>query len=229
MSSLADGLARLLAVLDRLDIPYAIGESVASTFHGIYRATNDVDLVAQITEDRVDELASQLQGEFYADPEAMRHSLSRGRPFNAIHYANAYKFDVFPLRGEEYSRTEFARRSFQQLDLRGPQPLECAVATAEDTALRKLARYRAGGESSERQLSDVQGILRIGRDKLDVAYLKRWAAYLRVDDLLERLWPELQTLREVVPLPHSLPILKSSPLPASGSGCVSNAASVPPR
>jgi hypothetical protein len=72
----------------------------------------------------------------------------------------------------------------------GPDPIECAVASAEDTILRKLEWYRARGETSERQWNDLRGVLRVSGDMLDRDYLRTWAKYLKVDDLLERLLNE---------------------------------------
>ena len=43
-----------------------------------------------------------------------------------------------PLRADDFSRAEFARRLFLKSHLFGDEPLEFAMATAEDTILRKL-------------------------------------------------------------------------------------------
>jgi len=64
------------------------------------------------------------------------------------------------------------------------------VATAEDTILRKLEWYRARGETSERQWNDLRGVLKVSGPRLDLAYLRHWAPFLKVDDLLERLLAE---------------------------------------
>jgi hypothetical protein len=190
MATPADALTRLLEILDRSEIRYSIGGSVASSTHGIPRTTMDVDLVADIKPDQLGELVSLLQAEFYADAGMIRDALANGRSFNLIHYATAYKFDIFPLRQDEYSLLEFARRAFAEIRSVGPNPLECAVATAEDTILRKLEWYRAGGETSERQWSDLRGVLKVSGPRLDLAYLRHWAAHLKVDDLLDRLLAE---------------------------------------
>ncbi len=59
-------------------------------------------------------------------------------------------------------------------------------ATAEDMVLQKLAWYRAGGESSERQWNDVIGILKVKGSALDSAYVRRWAPVIAIEDLFER-------------------------------------------
>ena len=63
-------------------------------------------------------------------------------------------------------------------------------ATPEDTILRKLEWYRAGGETSERQWNDLRGVLQVSGAHLDREYLCQWARYLKVGDLLERLLAE---------------------------------------
>jgi hypothetical protein len=59
------------------------------------------------------------------------------------------------------------------------------VASPEDTILAKLAWFRQGGETSERQWWDVVGVLRVTRPA-DRAHLRTWANALGVADLLER-------------------------------------------
>jgi hypothetical protein len=43
-----------------------------------------------------------------------------------------------------------------------------------------------GGEISDRQWNDILGVFKVQGTNLDMAYLKRWANALKVDDLLER-------------------------------------------
>jgi len=186
----AEAFAELLEILDKMEIPYAVSGSVASSVHGIPRTTMDVDLVADIHPDQVKDFAALPHPRFYADALAIADSLNRGRSFNVIHLASAYKFDIFPLRKDSYSQASFARRRFAEVRALGPEPLVCAIAAPEDTILRKLEWYRAGGETSERQWSDLRGVMRVSGDTLDRDYLLKWAQYLKVDDLLERLLRE---------------------------------------
>ena len=47
MASLRDAALLLFDTLDQLGIHYAVGGSFASSFHGIARATQDLDLVVE--------------------------------------------------------------------------------------------------------------------------------------------------------------------------------------
>jgi hypothetical protein len=138
MSTPADAFSCLLGILDKLEIPYSVGGSVASSVHGVPRMTMDVDVVVDLRNDQVGELVALLQPAFYADASNISDALARARSFNLIHIASAYKFDLFPLRKDHYSRVEFDRRQFAGVRILGPEPIECAMATPEDTILRKL-------------------------------------------------------------------------------------------
>ncbi len=105
--------ARLLEVLDCMEIPCLVGGSVASSAHRVPRTTLDIDLVVDLNPHQIEALAADLQDEFYADAAMIRESFARGRPANLIHLRTAWKFDLFPLCADEYSRISFARRSFR--------------------------------------------------------------------------------------------------------------------
>jgi len=111
-----------------------------------------------------------------------------GRTANVIHLSSVWKFDLFPLGSDEYSRMEFSRRAFREIRPDGGAAVDCAVASVEDTILRKLEWYRTGGKSSVRQWNDLLGVRRAAGERLDFDYLRRWAAHLRVEDLSEKLF-----------------------------------------
>jgi hypothetical protein len=177
---------RILEVLDRLEIPYFVTGSVASSVYGIPRTTRDIDIVADLRLDQVDELAVELRQDFYADREMMKEAFRRGRSFNLIHLGSTHKIDIFPLGRDEYSREAFSRRRFARTDFPGG-PIECVLGSVEDIVLNKLCWYRAGGEASEAQWNDLRGIVLVSGTRLDREYLRHWARTLEVSDLLERL------------------------------------------
>jgi hypothetical protein len=99
MNTPLDGFQRLLAVLDRLELSYYISGSVASSFYGLARFTNDVDFVVAIVLDDVDQFARELQSsEFYAEPKMMREAIQLHRSFNVIHMPSAISSISFRFR-----------------------------------------------------------------------------------------------------------------------------------
>jgi hypothetical protein len=186
VTSPAAGFLRLLDALRRLGISYMVGGSLASSIHGIPRSTNDIDLVADVSLDRVPALVAEMRPEFYIDPpEAIHRALQTGRMFNLIHLASSYKYDLYPLSPEPYQQAAFARRQEVESSLVGAEPVRFYVSSPEDTILAKLSWYRSGGGVSERQWSDVLDVIRVKRDLLDLTYLRQWARQLQVVDLLE--------------------------------------------
>ena len=117
MSPVAQALARLIEVLDRMEVRYALAGSVASSAHGAPRTTMDVDLVVDLRPGQIDEFADELRQEFYVDPAQIRDAFSRGRGANLIHLKTAWKFDLFPLMPDQYSQLTMDRRSFRDIHL----------------------------------------------------------------------------------------------------------------
>lgn len=177
-------------VLERLGVRYQLGGSLASTIHGVPRQTHDVDVVAELRSEHAAALAAALGDAFYLDPERIRHAVATGTSCNLIHLASGVKIDLFPLGETPFDQEELARS--QRVEL-GDPPRAVPVKSPEDTVLRKLLWFRAGGEVSDRQWSDVVGVLRTQGAQLDAGYLDRQAASLGVAGLLAR------ARREAVP------------------------------
>lgn len=183
-----DLLAALMPVLEALDalgVRCYVGGSVASSIHGVPRASIDADVVAELDADRVAPVAARLRALYYLDEERMRDAVERRLSFNVIHLSTMFKIDVFVSKGRPFDRAAFARARVDALGEATDAP-KARVASPEDTVLAKLEWFRRGGEASERQWTDVVGLLRARSGRLDTAYLEKWAAALGVTDLLER-------------------------------------------
>jgi hypothetical protein len=180
-----EGLLRLLEVFDRLEIPYMIGGSGASSVHGLARTTGDIDIVANLGE-HVQALVGELQQDFYIDEGQIRAAIEYGRSFNVIHLRSSFKFDIFPLTADRYQQIQFGRRRYETSTVFTGEPLDLAVSSPEDVILSKLRWYRQGGEVSQQQWNDVLGVIAAQSDRLDSPYLREWAQYLGVADLLEQ-------------------------------------------
>lgn len=173
----------IVEVFEELEIPYHVGGSLASSVHGVPRQTNDLDLVADLPMAAAAILALRLQDNFYVDAEMIRRAIRSRSSFNLVHLATGFKVDVFVHGHNPFDREEFARHGLHRLE---DLPRELMIKSAEDTVLRKLQWYRLGGEVSDRQWSDILGVVRTQGDQLDRDYLRSWASELGVEDLLER-------------------------------------------
>jgi hypothetical protein len=178
-------LEPVIDALEKLGVRYQVGGSVASSVHGMARSTMDVDVVAELEDSHVGELVRSLQGDYFIDENQVRAAVRERASFNLIHQATIMKIDVFLPKQRPYDRQALARGIDEPI-AEAAESRRIRFAAAEDVILAKLEWYRLGNEISERQWADVLGILRVQRDRLDVAYLQRWAVELCVEDLLTR-------------------------------------------
>jgi hypothetical protein len=172
------------SVLEELSVPYFICGSLASTFHGMVRTTQDSDLVAVLQESHILPFIEALEGEFFIDGEMIKEAVRGEGSFNIIHRESMFKVDVFIPELRSFEQSQLGRADVQILSEK-PQ-IKARVATAEDTLLSKLEWYLLGGEVSERQWRDVLGILKVQGDNLDLDYLRQYAQELKIEKLLEK-------------------------------------------
>jgi len=176
----ADFLGRIVAALDTAGVPHMVVGSFASTFHGVPRATHDIDIVVDIDRMMLDRLLAALPGEiYYVDHDTAREALARRTQFNVIDMATGWKADLIVRKARPYSVEELARR--QPAVLMG---VATFVASAEDSILSKLEWSKLA--NSERQLDDAAGIVKTRRDALDTRYIERWVDALDLRSQWER-------------------------------------------
>ena len=187
--SLGEAFGPLRSALERARIRYAIGGSWASTAFGAPRFTNDVDILAELDEKSVTSFMGNLPEAFYVDPEEAKTAIRRGRPFNVIYMPAALKFDFFPSAAFPLGTQELDRAIYLSNTALSSAP--APFVTPEDILLAKLHWFRLGGESSEVQWRDIQGIIRGRGDTLDRTYLKRSATKIGVTDLLDKALADL--------------------------------------
>ena len=184
-SDILSALAPVIEALDEMGVAYEIGGSVASSACGVPRTTLDVDVVVALGRAHVKEFVGRLQSLYYVDENAAFDAVDRQSSFNLIHLGTMLKVDVFVLKSRAYDQKAFQRKRKDRLNL-DPEGDSFFFASPEDVVLNKLEWYRLGRELSERQWTDVLGVLKVQRGAVDIPYMRHWAGILGITDLLER-------------------------------------------
>ena len=170
------------SVLDRFDIPYAVGGSWASSLFGKPRLTHDVDMIVEPFSGKETAFCASLSGDYDVSLPMIQDAIRRRSSFNIIHWATGFKADLFVRKDRPFDASVLARRRLHQLS----EGHSLALVSPEDVILLKLEWYRLGGGTSERQMEDVRGVFQLQAGNLDQSYLDHWAADLGVSDLLQR-------------------------------------------
>jgi hypothetical protein len=176
-------LLRTVEGLDRLHIPYVIGGSFASSFHGLSRTTNDVDIVVVIEEKQVQLFVAEFEQDFYVDEEMIKRAVRQKSSFNMIHFDTTFKVDLFLVKSG-FQEKEIERRQLKWVGT--DREYSFYFSTPEDIILAKLDWYRKGNFVTSQQWHDISNVIRIQGGKLDVDYLRTWASKLNLSDLLEQ-------------------------------------------
>jgi hypothetical protein len=152
--------------------------SIASSVHGVPRATQDIDVIIEPTREQLVSLMDKFAEPIYdADREDALDAFRRRSMFSVIDRRGIWKIDFILRKLRPFSKKEFdRRRKIQILDV------SVYAATPEDVLLAKLEWAKLC--ESERQIRDAAGIIEIQGDILDNVYVERWAAALDIEDQL---------------------------------------------
>jgi hypothetical protein len=181
-------VVRTAAMLEELEIPYALGGSLAAAFFGEPRSTMDIDVAIEVDRDAGEDLLRRAATEFVVPIESARHAVRTQGSFNLLSAEGGMKIDLFVLGQGLLDRRQIERRV--RIAVPGA-PDGIWVTSPEDQVLRKLSWYRSGGSVSDRQWRDVLGIMRGQGEALDVDDLHATARQVDLTDLLERALDEV--------------------------------------
>jgi hypothetical protein len=170
--------------LEKLDIPYMIGGSVAAIAYGEPRMTLDMDVVIDLILDKVESFAASFGQEYYVDINSIKEAIGSRGHFNVIQSEAGVKVDFYLLGNDEYSQEEFKRRRRESFD----ENRVAMFSSPEDIILKKLEWYKMG--ESQKHIDDIKGVLRISGDKLDMPYIEKWALKIGVQDIWQKIAKE---------------------------------------
>ena len=105
--------------LDALGVVWLVGGSLASSLLGEPRATDDVDLVADLRLPHVQALCARLVDAYYVDENTVRWAVQTRRTFNVIHFESTIKVDIYCSTNDALSRVQLERRLLLPIAERG--------------------------------------------------------------------------------------------------------------
>ena len=172
-----DFVAALLAILHDRQTPYAIGGSVASSFYGEMRATQDIDLSIQLDEADIAALVTACEARtWYISANEVARAAQTGGAFSVND--GFWKADFFVVKNDPFAATALARRQERILSMTGQTAW---LLSPEDVIVHKL-RW-SEGKPLDKHLRDITAILSNLYATLDLAYVTHWAAEFSAGDL----------------------------------------------
>ena len=161
--------------LDSLGVSYMLTGSLASSLQGEPRSTHDIDLVVDLSADRIEPLLQAFPAsDYFLQRESVVEAVRTRQMFNLLDLESGDKVDFWLLTMEEFDQARFARRTTLELD-----DVSLSVTTPEDTILMKLKWSEMSG-GSEKQVRDARRVFEVQHNLLDREYLERWASELGI-------------------------------------------------
>ena len=177
-------LGALSRALDGGDLPFMVIGGQAVLVHGQPRLTQDIDVTLGVEPDHLDkvlEICEQL--ELDPLPEELESFVMETFVLPALQRETRIRVDFV------FSTTAYERQAIQRAVRVEIDGTEVPFATAEDLILHKLFAGRP------RDREDALGVVRRQAEKLDWAYLDRWAREFAAVPGREEIVQEIERLK----------------------------------
>ncbi len=178
------GLLKLVGrVLEKFGVKYMITGAWSVIFYGRVRTSHDLDFIVEVEPEGVSKMKAALRemGEnFWWQESVVEEAAKKRSMFNVMYDPTGDKIDFWILKAGEFDAERFGRRV--RVKAWG-QPM--FISSAEDTILQKLRWYGMG--KIEKHLIDAAFVWHIQGERLDKAYVRKWAKKLGVEKYLAKL------------------------------------------
>ncbi len=163
-------LKRVCQALDENKFPYMISGSIAMNIYSIPRMTMDIDIVIELSMERIDEFTDMFPNSYF-NKTTVRNEIKRKGIFNIIDNETGFKIDFIIRKDTEYYQLAFNRRlRIKELDT------ELWTISLEDLIIAKIIWIQE--YQSEKQILDIANLL-LNPDK-DMNYIKEWCNNLNL-------------------------------------------------
>jgi hypothetical protein len=165
-------LRRVAARLESAAVPYMVTGSVAASYYGLVRATQDLVVVISANPDQLRELLGLFpSAEYYAPLQDALDAHRHQSMFNVLDMSTGWKIDFIFQKGSPFHREAFRRR--KDVAFEG---VPTSMISLEDLILSKLEWSKMG--ESERQIRDAASVMQKRWSQLDRTYIENWVEQL---------------------------------------------------
>lgn len=161
-----------------LGIEYMVTGSYAMSAYGEIRMTRDIDIVIQLSEDKLASFVQAFEGEYYISKDSVLRAVRSRSMFNIINQSHGGKIDCIIQKDTAFARESFGRRF--KVSAFG---MEFRTTTKEDLILAKL--NWAKDTRSEMQIRDIANLT---ESEYDSEYVAKWVAGMD----LAGIWTEVE-------------------------------------
>jgi Nucleotidyltransferase of unknown function (DUF6036) len=172
--------AQLLDALDRAAIDYVVVGSLASSFYGVARSTQDADVVISCERGQVADLARELGSEFVRDPQMAFETVTSTTKTLISEKQSKFQIEAFNLSDDPHDQERFARR--RKVKMYG---CDAYILTVEDVIVTKTRWLHIAGRAKDD--SDLRAVIQVQGSKIDWPYVESWCDRHGTRELLDRL------------------------------------------
>ena len=174
-----DLVRKVISTFESLDVSYFVTGSMASIAMGEPRYTNNIDIVTDISSDRIVQLLAAFPLSEYEHSELTdQKSVSKRFHLSIIHPPTGLAANIMLLADDDFERLRMSRRVQLEID----EETTGWFSSPEDVILKKLVFFKLGG--TEKHLRDISGVLLVQGKLIDQEYLTLWAEKLGVSEEL---------------------------------------------
>ncbi len=130
-------LSDVVARLERLGIPYALGGSTASGVWGQPRYTNDLDIGIDLSHEQRVEFVEAFSPEYLISESELSLALQSKEAYRmvqALHLEEVFKIDFFLVGDDAFGQSVLQRARTVKL----ADGVSCRIQSAEDVLIHKL-------------------------------------------------------------------------------------------
>ena len=182
-----EATAKVLATLDELNVAYMLVGSFSTNIYGIARSTHDADIVVQLGNVSIHEIADRLRPEIVLDPQMAFESVTATMRYIFNVAGIPFQIEFFRLSNDPHDQQRFDRRRS------GFSPQLQRVTyfpTAEDVIVTKLRWAAQAGRPKDHE--DLRNVVGVQGDALDWSYIHTWCEQHGTRGLLD-------TIRQSIP------------------------------